>query len=946
MGPARLIGRRTQLAVLGEALLSASAGSTRCLIVTGEAGIGKTRLVAEALDGADARVVTGHAVDMATGEIPFGVLADTLRDLRRKEGADVLTPAERQALAPLLPGSVPGARAERVQLLSAFVDMLERLAADRLLVWVVEDLHWADSATRDMVNLAVRTVRGRFLLIATVRTEDPLRASADNVAVASYVAGLAATPSCEVVSLGRLSAEEVHEQLSGLLGTDLPSGVAARIERLSDGVPFVVEELAAVAGRPALATVSAVASGRLAGLSPEARRLVDAVAIGDGHLRLSLVEHVVDATAEELDTILLEAVRAGILVTDTGDDFLGFRHALLRDAADRTMGPGARRSWHRRWAEVLEANRSVLAADPAALAVAEHWHHARDTRRALAATVAAIPAAERLCLPEEEVVLWTRILRAFSAVDDAEAVAGMSPREAVARGHLACPTSPLALWREFLAAVPRERLTPAEDHFLRVLEEEKDAGKGEVTGLPEDSVVALADAFEQSPADRFAISVWARAGARLLSDPERGAQLLRRAFEGARALGDPRWLLAVTVLGSFQAQISGNPQQAASLIRESLAECGDLDLGAAVFVLGNLTWCEVVMGHHDLAEAAADAALARLKHPHLHIAAWEHVVENAAASWVMTGQWERARALLEKSARWWEDDLRTSNARLDLLHLMQRGACDDLSRWVEHLARPAFFGAPRAVVRDLLARAAATAGDVDGMRAVLSPAWTDDQVLFDDDVLWGTVLVAARAEADAALAGPRDDRQEALAHLQIVAEVAGRFRRYGDLGEIWPLDLAAQLDRFHGRDARPALTEALAGWERIGHVPDVAITHLSLAEQHAMLGDREAARSHLAAAREIAVRLDARPMLRRSDCVIVRYGLTTRERRADTVLTARETEVLGMLAEGRTNAEIARTLFMSPKTASVHVSRIIAKLGATNRTEAAAMARRRGLLVD
>ena len=226
----------------------------------------------------------------------------------------------------------------------------------------------------------------------------------------------------------------------------------------------------------------------------------------------------------------------------------------------------------------------------------------------------------------------------------------------------------------------------------------------------------------------------------------------------------------------------------------------------------------------------------------------------------------------------------------------------------------------------------------------LRPLWTGDRLTLDDDQLWNTAVLAARVEADAALAGPRDDGPEAQEHLSEVDGAALRFRRFGRLGEVWPLDLAAQLDRFHGRDARPALRAALEGWERIGHVPDAAVTHLSLAEQEAVHGDRDAARRHLAAGRAVAERLDAAPLLARADALAERWAIGPRERRTDGVLTEREVEVLRLVAEGMTNGQIGVKLFMSPKTASVHVSHILAKLGAANRTEAAATARRQGLL--
>ena len=424
-----LVGREAELDRIAGAVVSARGGTSRCLLVTGEAGIGKSRLVAEAVGSlGDALVLTGHAADMTTGEIPFGVVADTLRDLVRVAGVDVLLPAERDALAPLLPGSAPRQQVERVQLLSTFLDLLERLARERLVVWVVEDLHWADSATRDLVGLAARTLPAGLLIVATVRTDDPERTPAADAALTSYVAGLARTPGCEVLPLSRLGTDAVQRQLRDLLGSHPSAEVASRVERLSDGIPFVVEELVAAAGRPELTTVAAVAAGRLGGLGPETRRLVEAAAVGDGHLRISLLEQVLDVTPEELDAALVEALRAGILTTDHERDAVGFRHALLREAANRETGPGARRSWHRRWAEVLEDNPGVLAADPALLAIAEHWHQAKDVRGAPSRRRSQrMPAAERICRADEELALWARVMRGYGTMHDAARRGGPQP---------------------------------------------------------------------------------------------------------------------------------------------------------------------------------------------------------------------------------------------------------------------------------------------------------------------------------------------------------------------------------------------------------------------------------------------------------------------------------------------------------------------------------------
>ncbi len=236
---ARLIGRDEDVAILRDAVVSARGGAPRCVLVTGEAGIGKSRLVREALTGIDdALVVTGHGADMATGEIPFGVLADTLRDLAHQAGPDALTAAEREALAPLLPGSVPSGHVERVQILSAFVDLLQRLCTDRLLVWVVEDLHWADAATRDLVNLAVRTLRGGLVVVATVRTDDPERPPRTRRPRSRRTsAGWHALPGTTVLPLGRLTPDEVRAQLLGLVGIDPAAGGRGRIGRSATACP-------------------------------------------------------------------------------------------------------------------------------------------------------------------------------------------------------------------------------------------------------------------------------------------------------------------------------------------------------------------------------------------------------------------------------------------------------------------------------------------------------------------------------------------------------------------------------------------------------------------------------------------------------------------------------------------------------------------------------------
>ena len=209
-----MVGRDAEFRALVAAAARARQGEVGLVLVTGEAGIGKSRLVSEFVGGLDdALTLVSHGVAMSTGEIPFGVLADLLKNL---VGTDptVLTGDERDALAPLLPG--PKRSGDRITMLSTALDLLERLSSDRLVLWVVEDLHWADAASRDLLGVALHTRPGhRLLVVATVRTDDPARSSAQELAVTGEIARLAqlrsprrctwvdsASPTCDASSPG------------------------------------------------------------------------------------------------------------------------------------------------------------------------------------------------------------------------------------------------------------------------------------------------------------------------------------------------------------------------------------------------------------------------------------------------------------------------------------------------------------------------------------------------------------------------------------------------------------------------------------------------------------------------------------------------------------------------------------------------------------------------
>ena len=248
----------------------------------------------------------------------------------------------------------------------------------------------------------------------------------------------------------------------------------------------------------------------------------------------------------------------------------------------------------------------------------------------------------------------------------------------------------------------------------------------------------------------------------------------------------------------------------------------------------------------------------------------------------------------------------------------------------------------------MLAELSTMEGDLPRARDLLMGAWGLEHPDQYCDCLPYVVVSALRAETR--LVDHRDEsaRQESAEYVDTVMATAQQLPRQGPRGEAWWLEASAHAARAHGRDTPEQWAAAATAWEECEHRPDIARCRHHQGVAHLAAGDKEAAQTALHEALQIATALgavgladDVSVLARRARLQIV--GVT-RPPAQDLGLTPREREVLQLLAEGMSNERIAQTLFMSPKTASVHVSRILMKLGAANRTEAAATARRHGLV--
>ena len=432
------VGRRAELDRLDEAFKQSALGVPSVSLIAGDAGVGKSRLVAEFLarvEATGAWATVGGCLDLGEGGLPYAPFVEALRGLVRRidraaNGA-VLGPSA-DVLAALLPDlrrpgaetpsiGVPDDPAGRLaRLFDAVLDLLGRLSADRPLALVLEDIHWADGSTRDLLRFLVRNMRSeRLLVVATYRTDDVHRRHP----LMPLLAELERADNVERLELKPFDREELGDQLAAILGETPDEGLVEALLTRSDGLPFYVEELVAGtewAGAELPSTLRDILGRRLATLTPGSLSLVGTAAVVGGrfsHERLAAASGLDEGA---LLSGLHEAIDARILVTADGPDgpVYAFRHALLREASYDELLPAERVHIHTRVADHLESRlRTLNVADPAVIAdFALHADRALDQARALEGSVRAAQAfieasayREALVHAERALELWPRV---------------------------------------------------------------------------------------------------------------------------------------------------------------------------------------------------------------------------------------------------------------------------------------------------------------------------------------------------------------------------------------------------------------------------------------------------------------------------------------------------------------------------------------------------------
>ena len=946
-------------------------------LVSGDAGMGKTRLVAEVAAAAARQgfmVLSGRCAELGDS-VPYLPLADALRSAAFGQAPPALVDAiaARPVLGLLLPdrntkemagGEVPGMAQQ--QLFGAVLGMLAELAETAPVLLILEDMHWADRSTRDLLTFLSRVLhRERIAVIATYRTDDlhrghPLRAVA---------AELVRLSSVTAIEVGPLGDEAMAEHLTALSAGPLEAASLETIIRRAEGNAYYAEELlaASTCGTDLPAGLADLLLARLQRLSPDGQRVVHAAAVAGRQVDDDIVRLACGLDETEYEAAVREAVANQLLVPD-GDQGYAFRHALLREAAYADLLPGERTRMHATLADLL--------ADPVRLAIpgtaAELAHHSlasHDIPGGFSASVRAGQEAERLAAPAEAHRHFDQALALWDRVSDPEKLAGMqrgwlafySATNAAASGDLHRAIQQLRRLLTYVTAEDDPPLSCRANERLAYYLLEQGAGEAAMAAAR-----AGIDALPEDP------PTWQRARAlatyaqTLLTadDLSPAHEWALRARDSARAAEAPSVEADALVTLGLLDERDGRPAAAAELFTVAYRKARDAGvLGVRLRAAFELARMYLESGDLDQASATAHEGLRRAEEAGLMLAPYGLDLQYLHyLAHYNDGDWDHAQRVADGFPVRVTTDREAVLSAMALFIDVARGnpRVADRRTWLEPFWPAEKFS--EYLGHSLLAEHALWQGDtataLDEVAAAIKP---QVQRSGYGPQLIRVAAVGLAAEADRAaqarFGGDAAAEQTAVEGARALIETARRGAAFprrpnwvlGVDGRAWLARAEAEWLRAQGNND-PAAWRAVLETFGPAFVYEAARSRWRLAEALLEAGQRDEAQEEWRQAIAVAERLGARP-LRAVLTDLGRRGRLTRDDEQGARgpvsplggLTAREQEVLRLLVAGRSNREIAAELFIAPKTASVHVSNILAKLHAATRTEAAAIAHAEGI---
>ena len=993
MSAGRMVGRDGELSRLLTLLDDAEAGRSVVALVSGDAGVGKSRLISEAVALAAGRgftVLSGHCAELGDS-VPYLPMADALRGAAQSSGVrDALS--SRPALNRLLPEGTDGQREDedrsglaRQQMLGGVLGLLTELAAAAPVLLVLEDLHWADASTRDLVIFLSRMLhRERVALIGSYRSDDlhrrhPLR---------PVVAELQRLPSVISVDLAPLDPSALAEHLTATAPGRIDATALNDIVARAEGNAYYAEELLAASFGPVApaghgphdrgslpAGLAALLLSRVEQLSDAAQQVLRAAAVAGRKADDELVQAASGLEAGEYEAAVREAVTHQMLVPDGTEGYV-FRHALLREAVYGDLLPGERTRLHATMSALLADERRLMMPGTAA-ELAQHCLASHDIPGAFAASVRAGDEAERLGAPAEAhrhydhaLMLWERVAEPEKTADMARAKLGLkSATNAADSGDYERAVHLLRRLRQALAA-----RGPAEDvllasrigerlaSYLMLLDDYK----------ARDEAIEVARAtVDTTPADpptwQHARSISTYANTLLNeNDYTLAREWAEHGLAAARAAEAP-WVEAdaLVTLG-FISNREGRNDEAIKVLTQAHRQAREAkNLGVELRAACYLAQAHLELGDLTIGAQVAHEGTQRASQTGLNMAPYGLDVQHLHFQCHFAdGKWDHAQEIADGFPVRVTSIPEAYLSSMALFIDVARGnpAVEERRAWIEPFW--SMHGFDEFIARGLLAEHALWQGDT-------TQALTEAQAAIDVsfEPLWGyypsvirPAAVALSAHADrAAQARAVGDDAAAAAEVAAAAELLDAAREgaafpkrpkfiLGPEGRGWLARAEAEYRRVGG-DNDPQAWQAVLDAFGPDYVYEIARTRWRLAEALAEAGRRDEAAEQWRQAAQTADRLEARPLRRALDDLArrARIGTVPDDQAEGAVLaslTSREREVLRLIAAGRSNREIAAVLYIAPKTASVHVSNILGKLGAASRTEAAAIAHREGLITE
>ncbi|WP_194837030.1 helix-turn-helix transcriptional regulator [Nocardia sp. XZ_19_369] len=973
------VGRAAEVSAL---LATYQNPAVHTVLIAGEGGLGKSRLVAEFTSrlSADTVVLTGRCPEFGNG-VPYAPFVSVLRAVVRELGVDrlaMLLPVVRPALARWLPelaaraGSAEG-EADRIRLFGEILTVLEQLAVGRPVVVVLEDLHWADDSSRELLAFLVANSAQRDLLL--VGTYRP----ANSAATRRLVAGLRRDPGVRLVVPEPLNRHEVGRQLAALYGREPEPGTIARIYERSKGIPLFVEALS-TSPEDTPADLSELLLGYQATLPPETQALLRLAAVAGSPVRHTLLESATELDQDALHRALRQLIDQQLLTAD--DTGYEFRHMLIRDAVYDHLLPAERKRLHARLSQVLTGD----AETSSTAALAYHAHAAGELPLALGASWRA--AVESAGAHAERLHHLDRVLELWDSVPDAAERLAVDRLQVLEQVVETCYLGGI-VERGIAAAdeaLPLVDTGNAPEHAARLFYRRATLKNQSGKGCGDDLVRASALLPTRPPtllrgevlAELAAAQVFsgdaAEAGCNALAAVEVAEQLGAMPL-AARAyaylgLATARSTSAITRPASATTQFASATARPDSATARSTSTATRTDSTAAR--TGNGT------KQPDSVPAQPDSSVACFEKAHaaataaadaqtlLSVVLWESAVLVAA------GDYAAAIAAIQQGLRAAHETFRFAEASPILL-VKWAQALTALGRWPEaltlidesltdHLPPLSKAALLLSHARIVLAQGDSTAADTSANTAagLLSDGpWARQYQIQLRTVQCATALALGQTHRAAEIAVETLSADDLAAHHHEVWPLLALAARIDavpiDLDSIADsLPVTTAVDAAHRADRTAAWPEAVSAWRALNQPYELARSLLGAAESELAEGNRPMAKAALREAATIAADLGATPLLATVRQTADRAGLTLADRSPEPStaspstfgLTPRELDVLRLVTRGLSNRQIAAELFISGNTAGVHVSRILTKLGVATRTEAAAAAHTHQLVAN